>query len=201
MKHLKILGLAIGVAAAFMAFVGAGSASAAVLCNTNSTPCGSKVTAGTEIKAQLGAGTKAVLAAGFAKIECEESTVNGKVENAGSATEEVSGPINTLTFGKCTGKVSVKKSGKLFVGYTTGTMNGPLSSEGAEVEVEQVGVNCTYGTPTKKTIGPVTGGAPAKLAAEASLAKIAGGFLCASPATWTASYEVTSPNPLYVAAS
>jgi len=201
MKYVKMLGLAVGAAAAFMAFVGAGSASATVLCNTNSTPCASKIGAGTEIKSQLAAGTVANLHAGFAEIKCEESNVTGKVEKAGSATESVKGPISLLTFGKCTGRVNVKKAGTLEINWISGTMNGTLTSEGAEVEVEQAGVTCTYGTPTPKTIGPVAGGSPATLTASAELTKISGGFLCANPAHWEAKYIVTSPNPLFVAES
>jgi len=41
MKYVKMLRLAV-VATALMAFVGAGSASATVLCKTNTNPCSSK---------------------------------------------------------------------------------------------------------------------------------------------------------------
>lgn len=55
MKYLKMLGLAAVAAAALMAFVGAGTASAkeGVLCSTTSNPCNSKWAAGTVIDFSL----------------------------------------------------------------------------------------------------------------------------------------------------
>jgi hypothetical protein len=200
MKYVKILGLAVGAVAAFMAFVGAGSASATVLCRTNTSPCGSKVAAGTELKANMVSGTEGSLRTGFGEMKCKESAVKGTIEKAGSATEEVSGPISSLTFATCTGKVTVKKAGSLSVAFTSGS-NGTLFSTGAEVEIEQIDVACTYGSPAKTQIAPVTGGTHATFVAVAEISKISGGFLCASPARWEAHYEVSTPAPLFVKAS
>jgi hypothetical protein len=190
MKYIKILGLVAVAAAALMAF--AGTAAATVLEGS-----GGNLAKGTKIDST---GTNAVLKAGFATIECNHSEVDGTTSNAGGAGETVTGSISNLTFTECNATVNVLKKGSLTVHYTSG-QNGTVTSEGTEVTVATAGTSCVYGTPTATTIGTLTGGSPAKLNASASLKKISGGFLCADPASWTATYTVTSPNPLYVTAS
>ena len=196
MKHLKMLGLAVMAAAALMAF-GAGTASADTLCSVNTSPCpaGSGYGVGTKITSNLVAGTKAVLKAGFATVECSKSTVNGEVTSA-SGTGAVSGNITTLDFTECNCEVKTLKAGKLSV-TAAGSGNGTLVSTGSEVTVNCFGSDCIYG---EGTIGTATGGNPAKIDANASLKKLGGGFLCADPASWTASYEVTAPKPLFTTA-
>jgi hypothetical protein len=93
MKYLKMLGLAVVAAAALSAFMGAGSASATVLCTTNSTPCGTSHTEGTKegmypaestFVAHLKEKTKAVLQAGIFTVECEGSTAEMASTTTGS---------------------------------------------------------------------------------------------------------------------
>ena len=190
MKYIKILGLMAVAAAALMAF--AGTAAATVLeGKEGNLPKGTKIDS---------TGTNAVLKAGFATIECAHSEVDGTTSNAGGAGETVEGNISNLTFKECNATVNVIKKGKLIVHYSSGS-NGTVTSEGAEVTVETGGISCTYGTPTATSIGTLSGGSPAKLNASAALTRVAGSFLCANPASWTATYTVTSPNPLYVTAS
>jgi len=142
-----------------------------------------------------------VLKAGFATVECAHSEVDGTVENAGGSGATVSGKVNNLKFSNCNCEVKTLKSGELEIHYTSGN-NGTLTSKGAEVTVNCFGSDCVYGTAASGTsVGTVSGGGPAKLAANASVPRLAGGFLGANPASWTASYEVTTPNPLYVSAS
>jgi hypothetical protein len=190
MKYIKMLGLLAVAAAAFMAF--AGTASATVL-KSGGTTLGS----GTKIEST---GTNAVLKAGFATIECAHSEVDGKTSNTGGASETVEGAISTLSFKECNATVNVLKKGSLIVHHTSGS-NGTVTSQGAEVTVAIGSTSCTYGTPTATSIGTLSGGGPAVLNASANLERVAGGFLCANPATWTAKYTVTTPNPLEVAAS
>ncbi len=190
MKYIKILGLMAVAAAAFMAM--AGSASATIIESTSG---------------QLGAksiiestGTNAVLKAGFATVECAHSEVDGEVTNAGGVGKAVEGKVNNLKFSSCNMTVTTLKSGTLAIHHTSGK-NGTLTSTGAEVKVDNHSTSCVYGT-NGTDIGTVTGGEPATLNASASLTKISGGFLCASTATWTASYTVTVPNNgLFVTAS
>jgi hypothetical protein len=199
MKYIKMLGLAAVVAGAFMAFVGAGSASATVLCNTNTTPCTSKTAANTSITSMLKEG-KAVLTAGFGKLECETSEVNGhtKTEAEGGSAGGASGPITTLAFGSCNGTVETLETGSLSIAWTS-AMNGNLTASGFKVHTVFAGVPCTYGGTVPEGI-TFLGGAPAVIKAEsAPIPKLEGGFLCGNPAHWTATYEVTSPTALYAA--
>jgi hypothetical protein len=204
MKYLKMLGLAAVAAAGLMAFVGAGSASATTLTCTN--PPGTKVVcpAGTTIEST--ATSSLLLKAGFAEITCTASTVKGKTSNAGSTTETVKGPIETLTFTSCgSSTVDVIKNGSLEIhtdteGVTDG--NGTVTGTGSEVTVSAFGTSCVYGTPEPKDLGTLKGssntGGTATFTISASLSKVSGGFLCANPAAWSGSYKVTNPDWLDV---
>lgn len=195
MKYIKMLSLAAVAAAALMAF--AGSASATEL-YSGATTLGS----GTKIEST---GTSAVLKAGFSTITCNHSEVDGKTSNTGGAGVSVEGSITTLAFSECDAVVKVLKPGKLTVHHIAGTDDGTVTSQGAEVTVEKSGIHCIYGTPTATDIGKLDGKTGAKedavLSATASLQRVSGSFLCANPATWTATYTVTTPTPLHVTAS
>jgi hypothetical protein len=193
MKYVKTFGLAVVAAMALMAFVGASAASAATL----TSPAGTKLGVGAEIDASIEKGTTLLLTAGFANVTCTESTVKGKITNAGGAGVPVSGNIETLTFSNCPGwHVKVLKKGTLAIHG-----NGTLTSSGAEVTVsplEGTSPTCTYVT-NNTDIGTLTSGTPATMHINASLTKTASsGFLCASPAKWEGSYVVTTPGTLIV---
>ena len=210
MKYVKMLGLAVMAAAALMAFVGASSASATVLCKTTPTahtcPEGWAYGKGTVVHAVLVKETKAVLSAGITD-ECEESTVQGTTANEGSASETVKGAIEVLTFAKCTCAVTeITANGSLEIHFETTTAGAPagtLTGSGTKSRVVCGGIECKYGTEATD-IGtldePASGTSHAILTAEASLIKEGGSFLCPGTAKWTAQYTVTSPVPLYVAA-
>lgn len=194
MKIMKMLGLAAIAAAALMAFVGAGTASAGtVLCKTTTLPCKEDYPAGTTIHAELATG-HATLKAGFANITCKKSTVQGKTET----TTTPEGKISKLTFEECgEAKVVVLNPGRLQIHHTGGHV-GNLTVSETEVTVSVGGVSCTYGGTITSGL-TVTGGSPASMIAnEANIPKVAGGFLCANPAKWTAHYKVTTPNPLFI---
>ncbi len=194
MKYLKMLGLAAIAASALMAF--AGTASATLL----TSPAGTALTVGKVIHAVTPAGTHAVLDSPIGKIECN-STVQGSITNAGGGvpTKSVEGNLTTLSFTGCTtATVHVLKNGTLKI-TSSGGGKGALTSTGAEVTVETFGLHCIYST-NGTPIGTVTGGSPAKLAISAEIPRTGGksGAFCGSTAPWTGSYNVTSPNPLFV---
>jgi len=199
-RYLKMLGLAIIATAAMTVLVGAGPAHATVLCQTNTTPCGERYVVGQEVAMNLVPGTEINFHEGFAETRCGESTIGGLIANAGSSTEAVAVPLETLSFGSCTARWRVLKAGSLEFNYRE-PMSASAISRGMELEWEQAGISCVYGSPAGITIGQLTGGKPALLTENAELSKIAGGFLCANPAHWEAQYVVTSPNPLFVAES
>jgi hypothetical protein len=216
MKYVKMLGLAAVAAAALMAFVGASTASATVLCNVEPTEGSSNATKGTvcpsghamegvAIHAVLDPGTGAAkLTTAFKNIECNKSTVEGTTGAEGDATHTVSGTISTLTFEECNCTVTVLKKGTLEVHWIADTFNGTLTSSGAEVTASCSTifgtVHCIYAT-NATDLGVATGGNPATMDIEsADIPRLPTSGLCDESANWDAKYEVTSPKPLYVAA-
>lgn len=186
-----------------MAFVGAGTASATVLCKNNgsTSACSENYPSATKVSESLVAGTKAVLNTEFKNIECSKSTVSGKTETSGSATETVKGPVEGLTFEECNCEVKVLKTGTLEIHWISGPNNGTVTQNGAEVTVNCSTifgtVHCIYVT-ENTDLGTLTGGNPAKVDVKASIPRLTTNSLCSTTATWEASYEVTAPKPLYV---
>jgi hypothetical protein len=202
MKYLKILGLTAVAAMALMAFLGASSASATVLCKTTQNVCAEKwdYPAGTRIEAIV---LNTVLLKAGIEDTCTKGVANGITANTGSDTETVHGEIAELTFENCTCPVTVIKKGELEIHYE-GEGKGTLTGKGSEVTVNCAGVTCTYGTAAGGTdLGtldePANSTSDTKMTISASLPKLAGGFFCASTGTWTGEYTVTKPVPLYVA--
>lgn len=198
MKFSKGLVVAAVVAVALVA-IDAGTASATVLCKTKTSPCGSIYPKGTLFKGVLTPGTKAVLKAGFATIECSEGSSSIETTTTGSATETVKGVTKTLSFGGCNATVVVLKTGTGEVHWTSKT-NGTFTAEGIEVTASTLGVDCVYGGVISSGI-TLNGGTSPTITINAKVSKISGSFLCSDPATMTASLTVTEPTPLYVLAS
>lgn len=206
MKYLKMLGLAAIAAMGLMAFLGASSASATVLCSTPvHEGCGEwDYAAGTTIHVTLTAGTSAILedTSGNTLVTCTESTVHGTTSNTGGTGAAVTGNIGALTWGSastpCTQTTDTLTNGSLSVEAGAGT-NGTLSGSTSKVTVSIFGVSCAYGTGAGTTLGTVTGGNPATVSINAVINKQEGGFLCPSTTKWTGSYTVTAPKPLYIA--
>jgi hypothetical protein len=212
MKYAKILGLAAIAAMAIMAFVGASSASATVLCKTTLVEgCAAAkwdYPAGTEIHAVLVENTEAKLenlSGSTIYAHCSESTLQGTTANTGSSTETVSGS-GVVTWGAknvgCSTTVDTLENGTLEVHYGE-KGDGVVTGKGVVVTVELFGVTCAYGTAATGTkLGtltePASSTADTVIDANAEVEKKSGGFLCPSETRWTAEYTITSPVPLYV---
>jgi hypothetical protein len=189
MKHLKMLGLFAMAAAALMAF--AGSASAATL----TSPTGSEYTGA--LSASLEG--SALLKAGFAEITCTTGTVAGSITTNNET--HATGPTSSVAFSNC-GSATVttlSSTGTLTIAKGTHAVSGT----GIEVTTAVAGTSCVYGLGAGTALGTasntvVSGSDRVTLAISAKLPKISGGFLCASPAAWTASYVVTSPATSFV---
>jgi hypothetical protein len=201
MKYLKKLGLAASVAVASTAFLGAGSASATVLCSTTlstSCPAGQTWPANTALDFSIPAGSSANLVdtAGEELDTCSASTVKGKLTNAGSSTETATGPVEELTWTSCTFPTKTLTLGKLEVHRITGTSNGTVTADGTfEVTINTVFFgSCIYGVTSGVSLGDITEGNPAIFHANAVAEKFSGSNLaCPSTSKWTATYTVTSP--------
>ncbi|MDQ3724769.1 MAG: hypothetical protein M3335_02580 [Actinomycetota bacterium] len=213
MKYVKTLGLAAVAAMALMAFFGASSASATVLCKTTITEgcvsSGQHYPAGTQIVATS---TNTKLTAGSATVSCAHSEVKGKTSNTGSASETVFGPISTLTFTTCSSTVHVLNPGSLEVHHLNKTAEKPrqmgsLTSKNAAVTVNIFGVSCVYGTSAAGTnLGVITdnaGSNPSTTTVDiaTTVERKEGGFLCPSTGVWEGTYTITSPHSLFIAKS
>ena len=200
MKYLKILTVAAIAASALMAF--AGSASATTL-----TSGGNTVAKGTVLHSVLKEGEAILQSTLIGEVKCKESTVSGATGNEGSATETVSGEISTLDFGNCNSTVKVLKAGSLEIHTeytkeengeekqkTTADGNGTLTSSGAEVTVEILGLHCIF-TTSNTDIGTVTGttvGSATFQAKSAPISRTGGrsGAFCGTSALWNATYTL-----------
>jgi hypothetical protein len=207
MKYTKMLGLAVIAVAALMAFVGASSASATVLCKTPPTGEGTTCPAGQA----YGAGTTThevsegavTLTAGFKNIECSSSIIEVEIKNEGSATETPNGPVNKLTFENCNCAVTVLKDGTQEFHWVPGTTTGTITSTGSEVTASCStifgNVHCIYVT-NGTDLGESTGGPEATVDITATIPRSATNSLCDEEAIWHGTYKVESPKPLYFAA-
>jgi hypothetical protein len=218
MKYVKMLSLAAVAAAALMAFVGASTASATVLCKTPGTgtptgttcPANQAYPAGTEIHAVSEGNLVLTTGSEFTEITCKKSTIKGLTSNEGSATEtvKVTGSASTITWEECSTPnggctVTTVKPGTLEVHWIEGTHNGTLTSTGAEITSNCASIfgniHCIYQA-ANEDLGTVTGGAPATADFESTPVNIVStSGLCPSGPKWDAKYQITSPNPLYVA--
>jgi len=204
-SKLKLSGVVTVVAAILLLAVGAGSASGTVLCSTETSPCtGTAFGLGTGFKAVLQAGGKWSLMAPAGTMSCTESIIEGKVENAGSATTSPAVFVENLIIAKCSCPLSVTERGRLIWHYT-GSGDGTVTeAKTGFTSLSCFGTPCRYGGPTSETtLGTMTGGSPALLAVTAAKIPLVEGSLikCGTSGTVNATYEVTAPNPLFLAAS
>jgi hypothetical protein len=195
MKHMKMLGFAAVAAMVLTAFLGAGSASATVLCKTASNPCPaeSRYPAGTALDASLTAGTSVIWEAASTPTDtCSGSTFTAKSTSAGSAFQTVLLKVESLIFSNCVATADVLTLGELEVHWITGTHNGTLTARGWS----GTAANCTWNYTEWTHVGTIKGGNPATIEISMPIAP-----LCAFVTRMTASYTVTAPKPLYVEGS
>ncbi|HET7508990.1 MAG TPA: hypothetical protein VFJ65_01950 [Solirubrobacterales bacterium] len=203
MKYVKMLGLAAITAAALTAFVGAGTASATVLCknNLNTNVCSERYSVGTKIEGKLvGVGK---MDTSFKTIECNKGSASGTLEKEGSATSTpFGGGVGTLE--ECNCEVKIIKNGTLEIHWIEKSDNGTLTSSGAEATVSCNtifgNVHCIYAS-NNTHAGVLVGGNPATEEFAVNAPRLTTSGLCAEQGTLTGKYEVTSPKPLYIAAS
>lgn len=189
MKHVKKLGFGVVAAMAMAAFT-AGSASATTL-EVGGVAKNESVT----IEASLASGTSIVMSRtdGSLANTCTSSAIAASTVSPFS-TEDVGGPISTLTFENCTRPVTVHKAGALTFRKIPGTTNLTVFWGEAEVTVGSPfgTLNCKPGAHTH--IGVLTG--RWILLGTYHLEIVLNcGFLVPS-AKWTGTYTVTSPEGL-----
>jgi hypothetical protein len=196
MKLSKILGVAAVAALALMAFASTASA-------TTLEVKGVAQTEAVKITATLEPETTADLTdtTGFFANRCSISHVVGTTTTPFTAkkSERIGGPIETLTFESCTEdakeKVKVDLPGYLTVAWISGTTNGTVFSDSAEVTTPSPfgKLNCktaAAGTEIGKLTGKAAGFATMDIEAVLNCGAIT--------AKWKGSYNVTSPEGLGV---
>jgi hypothetical protein len=209
MKYLKMLALAAVAAGALMAFIGASTASAAVICSTTADPCpaGQKWPAETHIKfTAIGSLLlKETGASGNTLDTCTGGTVAGKLTNAGGAGVTATGPVETLTWSGCSLPTNTLVKGKLEVKKIAGTSNGTIVADGEfQVTINTVFFgSCIYGVTSGNSLGDLTegkgqtateGGEPAIFHANAVAERFSGSnVVCPETSNWTGTYQLTEP--------
>jgi hypothetical protein len=198
MKHVKMPALAAVATGALMAFIGAGTASATVLCSTTIETCPTAQKWGaipldfSLVKETLASLTET---SGPPIVSCNTSTVKGKISNRGSSTETVTGPVEELTWGGCTLPMKTLKTSNLEVHWITGTSNGTVTADGKfEVTINTVLFgSCVYKIEAGAELGVIEEGKPATFTANAPAVKTVGVHPCPETALWSAKYQVTTP--------
>lgn len=189
--------------------LGATNASATVLCAANESACapGNQYGSGTKLQAELEAGTQAVFTAGFATVQCSTSVLAGNTENSGGSSVTVTVQVLTLKLASCNCTVTALANGKIEFHYSDNG-DGVLTGKGQEVTITCSGVSCKFGTSsTGTTLGTISGGSPGILHLNASLVWLPGdgsSFVCtigSGSTPFQATYHVTSPTPLFLAAA
>lgn len=203
MKYVKQLSLLIFGAIVLGALAGVTTATATVLCknNLNTEKCSERYPVGTEFKTTLV--EPAVMTAGFKNVECRKATGEGKLESEGSSTTTPWGK-GTGTYSECNCEVKVLSTGTLEVHHIAGTDNGTVTFNGSTVTVSCNtifgAVHCLYVTEHTDT-GTLESGSPAIANFNAAIPQEVTSGLCSETAVLHARFEISTPNPLYVAAS
>lgn len=208
MRYLKAFAVAMVATMALISLAGAGSASAAAtLCSKNEALCavGNTYGIGTKLELNLVAGSKAVFEAAMFKVECKKSEIKFTYEDK-STGGNPTGKLSTLTFAECGAGCGVKVTAGSVEITTEGTVsngNGFLNTTSStEFTIECNGSSCILLTrATGQGLGPIAGGAPAKLTVASGIPWKAGDdneVVCGQAVKWEGEYEVTSPKPLFV---
>lgn len=209
MKFLKTLGLAAIAAAALMAFAGAGTASATVLCSSATVPCpeSQKFPVKTRLEFTLAPGTSLTWVNNGNTLEtCTEMVLKTDITNAGSATTTVTGENNALQFNQCVHPNGFTKLGGLEIHNISGTSNGTVTASGeiGWTFIHPVFGSCVYGWKTGGIVGTITEGKPAKLDLNTTIVKLTGSsFACPENGNLNGTLIQTGPasTTLSVAAS
>jgi hypothetical protein len=200
MKNLKLFGLA-AMAILALSVVGAGSASATVLCKTAANPCVSDYGVGTKITMQLPFGLDMKWTKEPGGDTCTYSSLAGEVSKTGGLGSKVAVQLTSLSWTSCGGTWETLKPGSFEVEYGGEGTQNPVTLKSTEVRVG----GCTYSAGTGIAAGrltrPESESAAAQMYIIATMPRVGGALSCSPWARWEAIYEVTAPKPLYVAAS
>jgi hypothetical protein len=163
-----------------------------VFCTVQESPCpeANRWATGTELDFSLKSGISAYLkdTSGNTLDTCTGSTAKGKLEK----DENVTGPVESLTWSGCSFTTTTLKSGELEVEHIAGTHNGTVKADDRiEVTINIFG-GCIYGFESGAVLGELKEGKPAIFVANAIATRLNS---CLGPKTakWSAEYTLTEP--------
>jgi hypothetical protein len=206
MKCLKMLAVVAASVGLLVTVIHAGTASATVFCSAQESPCaeGNRWASGTKLKLSLTPGTSALLketsppsGEGEVLNTCKESSWEGEISNAGSATATVAATSSKLQWSSCTWATSVPLLGNLEAHSINGTHNGTLTAASESrlmTIVHPLFGSCVFGVTSGADLGEIKEGKPATVSINTVVKKLSGSsFTCPETAFWTASYTLTEP--------
>ena len=208
MKHLKTLGAALIVAAAFTALFGAASASATVICSTTADPCpvGQSWPNGTKIDWSIPSGGSIVQrdTSGNTLDSCTTSTMEWEITNRGGATSTVTGkfsePVSTTgtTWSGCTITTkTLTTSAKWEIHKIAGTSDSTVTSDSAIEWTTNTVLfgSCIYGFAANVDVGTITEGigSGAKFNVNAVVTRFGTNVACPATTKMTGTYILTTP--------
>jgi len=201
-KRIKNLALAAIGAAAFMAFLGAGTASATQLCATSGEGAECAGTGKFEYSGTItGTSTNATLSTNLANVECSDSATTIVANSSTGAP--ILGEVTALSFTGC------QTEGLVHTACTVAVKNVPYS---ASLEGKTLTVTDPVGAGAKVVCGTIisceflttaanltiTNGSPTVAVAKEVALSHETGAICPETATWNATYSVTAPTGLTV---
>ncbi|HKF83856.1 MAG TPA: hypothetical protein VKB23_12960 [Solirubrobacterales bacterium] len=198
MKPLEMLALLAAAVAVLLGVLGAGSASATVLCKENKDPCLSKYPLGTVIKGELMSGNMMVWTG--VGDTCKKSTFSGEVTNSGGVGSTVVVKLTSLTWSECGRPHTAVKLGSLELHWQEGGYGGG----GRFIGTEWKDGFCTYAMSSEVQSGLIESTTSTSHAVfdVISAAGVGNVFGCLGEVQrWDARYTVTAPVPLWVSSS
>jgi hypothetical protein len=195
MKHLKMLVLAPVAALGLMALAGAGTASATTLFTDSAHTIDYPV--GTTLHFTQVPGTTTVETGteGSTLSTCTNSTIHATTLNT-TGTWIVAN-IDAFTWENCNQTTDTVTGGKLEIMWTAGT-SGEVVGVNTSWTTAIFGVSCTYGFGAGTKLGTIVSGSAPVLKINATIPKVAGGFLCPSTEVIHGEYFLTTPHAMYI---
>jgi hypothetical protein len=169
-----------------------------ILCKSTATPCTNAYGKETTLDADLN-GSTLFKTGSTTMATCTGATLKAKTKNAGSSTEAIIAAIEAFTWSGCSQTTTTLNNGSLKIERMEGTENATVLGKDTQFTFGIFGTSCTYGFGHRGTdLGTLVGGVEPTLSFSATVPRLIGGFLCPSTSTWTASYKITEPTPLYM---
>lgn len=200
MKRALSCGGALAAALIAIAVMGAGSASATVLCNTATNPCVSVYPVETALSADQSSKNSILeLVKSGESTElsrCSGEKLAASISNAGSALSPVVASA-TLEPGECEGPPKTTlKFGPLEINHIEGTNDGTVTAGAVEFTVNVSGLDCKWNA-SNVNLGTLKGGSDHLLEVNILMAR---NSICYPEylLRWTATFTFTSPSTLYV---